>query len=239
MAIVVNHRNRWGLVWFGVLLILLAATAEGRAFQASHDLVVSIEPEAARISGTDHIRLKGGPEGILAIGLSPRVHISSLQINGTDQAVITTTNGPAVDLSKIPAGDPIELVVHYTGQFRDKAPVRPDNTDNPGYGVSGTISPRGTLLLGGAGWYPAIDAAVESVRLEVRAPEGMRAVSAGRLIGFSTQGGQTISRWQIDPPTERLSLSVGRYITTTSHEGRVPVSTYFLSDDASLAATCI
>lgn len=53
----------------------------------------------------------------------------------------------------------------------------------------------------------------------------------------TTMDGKTVSRWQIDPPTERLALSAGRYIVTASQAGDVPTATYFLSDDQRLADT--
>ena len=215
----------------------LVLCANGAAFQASHELTVVIDPDRGALSGTDRILLSDGPQDVLPIGLHPRIRIQSLQVNGRPQAVVTRDSGLAVDLSGEDRGMPIELTVHYDGRFQDEAPVLPINTDNPGYGVTGTISPRGTLLLGGAGWYPAIDGAVETLRVRVEAPEGWTAVTAGRSTGVATMNGRTVSSWQVDPPAERLALSVGRYFTTTSQAGDVETATYFLSDDQRLADT--
>lgn len=137
-------------------------SASSIAFQASHDLAVTLDPDTAGLSGADRIRLVDCPKDILPIGLNPRIQIQSLQVNGVPQAAIPTDTGPTIDLSATDREAPIELIIRYAGQFQDEAPVKPVNTDNPGYGVSGTISPRGTLLLGGAGWYPAIAGAVEN-----------------------------------------------------------------------------
>lgn len=215
----------------------LVLCANSVAFQASHELAIVIDPDSGALSGTDRILLSDCPQDVLPIGLNPRIRIQSLQVNGRPQAAVTSDTGLAVDLSGADRGVPIELALRYDGHFLDEAPVLPVNTDNPGYGVTGTISPRGTLLLGGAGWYPAIDGAVETLRVRVEAPEGWTAVTAGRSTGVATMNGKTVSGWQVDPPAERLALSVGRYTTTAAQAGTIETATYFLSDDQRLAGT--
>jgi Peptidase family M1 domain len=232
---ILNWRRR--LTCLATVWLWLAMSANSAAFQASHNLAVTLDPDTASLSGTDRIRLVDCPQGILPIGLNPHIRIQSLQVNGVPQAAVPTDTGPAIDLSAADREAPIELILRYEGQFQDEAPIQPVNTDNPGYGVSGTISPRGTLLLGGAGWYPAIAGAIETLHVRVEAPEGISAVTAGRSIGVTTTDGKTVSHWQIDPPAERLSLSAGRYVPTASQAGNVPTTTYFLSNDHRLADT--
>jgi len=232
--ILTSRRHLTGLV---TVWLWLAMSASGVAFQASHDLAVTLDPDTGRLTGSDRVRLTDCAQDILSIGLNPRIRIELVQINGVHQPAIITDAGTAIDLSATDRGVPIELIIDYEGHFQDEAPVQPLNTDNPGYGVTGTISPRGTLLLGGAGWYPAIEGAVETVHLRVEAPAGISAVTAGRSIGVSTKDGKTVSRWQIDPPAERLALSAGRYVVSTSQADDIPTATYFLSEDQRLADT--
>ena len=94
----------------------------------------------------------------------------------------------------------LQFTVTYSVRFDDPVPVMPVNADNPGYGVSGTISPVGTLLLDGAGWYPQIDADSTTYRLQVEAPAGTIAVTAGRSLGHLTNGNKTVSTWEINYP---------------------------------------
>ena len=223
------------------LLITMATwftmVAAGEALEAVHDLSVTLIPSAGRLSGVDLIVLNSCTPGRVSIGLNPRIRVKSLRVNGTSRTPLFTPRGPALTLTEAECETPVELTVRYEGDFQDDAPVQPVNTDNPGYGVSGTISPRGTLLLGGAGWYPAIGDALETVRLKVKAPAGISAVTAGRSVGIESEDGQTVSIWQIDAPAGRLALSAGPYVLTSSHAGTVPISTYFLSDDRHLADT--
>ena len=219
------------------LTVIVAPAAPGLACQASHALTVTLHPEEGALSGTDRIRLENCTQERVLLGLDPGVRIEELTVNGRPRTPSPTPNGPAVALEASERNAPVALVVRYRGIFQDEAPVLPVNTDNPGYGVSGTISSRGTLLLGGAGWYPAVDTAEESVHLRVVAPPGISAVTAGRSLGVTTAEAQTVSSWRIDPPAERLALSAGRYVITCSRAGSVPTATYFLADDPKLAAT--
>lgn len=230
-----GHRP-WRL-YLVVAMLWLMAGRDGFAFQAAHELTVTLAPETSRLSGTDRITLRDFPKAVVPLGLNPRIRITALTVNGVPRQTVAAANGVAIDLSNTVPGKTIELKIQYEGAFQDEAPELPANTDNPGYGVSGTISPRGTLLLGGAGWYPAIGGATEALALQVHAPEGIRAVTAGRPVGFTTGDGQSVSRWQIDPPAGRLALSAGRYVVTTSTAGDIPIATYFLSEDPRLAAT--
>ena len=109
------------------------------------------------------------------------------------------------------------------------------NTDNPGFGVSGTISASGTFLLSGAGWYPRVADARQSLMLTVEGPDDTVAVTAGRLLGIDHQGARTVSRWQIDNHLEGLSLSAGPYGVEKRMLDGLSAATYFFPDNKILA----
>jgi hypothetical protein len=120
--------------------------------------------------------------------------------------------------------------------------IRPLNADNPGYGVSATISERGSFLLAGSGWYPQWVAGHSSYTLKVIAPEGMLAVTAGQLKGHKTGNGKTESTWLVSDPIRSLSLSVGAYIFREKKVGSITAATYLFPEtdhlaEAYLAAT--
>ncbi len=52
----------------------------------------------------------------------------------------------------------------------------------------------------------------QDFNLEVTAPRGIYAVTAGELIGHEDRGANSISRWKTGPIGQGLSLSAGRYI---------------------------
>ena len=127
------------------------------------------------------------------------------------------------------------MTVTYAVRFDDPVPVMPANADNPGYGVSGTITPAGTLLLDGAGWYPYLDADRTTYRLRVEAPAGTVAVTAGRSLGHMTDGDRTVSTWEVDYPVRGLSLSAARYQVREKTVGRLTAATYLLPESADLS----
>jgi hypothetical protein len=128
-----------------------------------------------------------------------------------------------------------DLKIEYTCRSDDPAPVRPVKTDNPGFGVSGTISASGTFLLSGAGWYPRVADARQSFMLTVEEPEDTVAVTAGRLLVVDHQGARTISRWQIDNHFEGMSLSAGPYVFEKRMQNGLTATTYFLPENQVLA----
>ena len=111
----------------------------------------------------------------LRINLSPAVAIDRLRVNGVDRDYRREGAWITIAPRKADDSQSLDLEIVYSGRFDDPAPVDPVNTDNPGFGVTGSISPRGTLLLAGAGWYPSVAAARERFRLEVARPPGTRA----------------------------------------------------------------
>jgi hypothetical protein len=120
--------------------------------------------------------------------------------------------------------------IGYSAIFDDPAPIRPLNADNPGYGVSATISERGSFLLAGSGWYPQWSDGRSSYKLTVVAPRGMLAVTAGQSGGHQNQGAKTISTWEVNDLIRGLSLSVGAYIVRQKKAGSITAATYFFKE---------
>ena len=114
--------------------------------------------------------------------------------------------------------------------------MRPVNTDNPGFGVTATISEQGSFLLAGAGWYPELVDSQATYKLTVTAPSGLIAVTAGRSLGHKINGEKTISGWEVNYPVEGLSLSVARYLVEEKSVDDITVATYLLPQNKHLAA---
>jgi hypothetical protein len=127
------------------------------------------------------------------------------------------------------------LAIHYEGIFDDALPHAYASMDNPGFGVTGTITPQGCFLQPGAGWYPEIPGSRPSFLVRVEAPEGIVAVTAGKSLGRITDRGRTISRWAVERPSEGLSLSAGPYKVRKRKVGGVTASTYFFPETDHLA----
>ncbi len=217
-----------------LFLLLFSLAVNANAFEAVHRLDVQLTPSRAHLAAIDRITVRDYAAP-LQIYLAGTVVIDRLTVNGVETDY--TRSGPriAVDPPASGQGKDLILTLHYHGRFDDPAPTDPVNTDNPGFGVTATISPRGTLLLGGAGWYPSVAGAAESFRLEVAGPPGTVAVTAGHAVAAAPRPGLAVSAWQIDTPVERLALVAGNFTVREQKAGHLQALTYFVNDDAALA----
>jgi hypothetical protein len=199
-----------------------AASAQGHV---AHDLAVRLEPAGQRLLGQDRMVVTRPPDR-LRIRLARKAQIEAVTVD--DHKISWTRSGGAVEIPLPPAeGKSLTVTFHYSATFDDAAPRRPVNTDNPGYGVRGTISEFGTVLLAGSGWYPQVADMPRSIQLAVTAPAGTLAVTSGRLVGHTTQGDQSVSRWEITRPIGAVSLCAGPYLRRTKRAGEHMMATYF------------
>ena len=132
---------------------------------------------------------------------------------------------------------PSSLTIAYSAPFNDTLPEPAVSADNPGYGVAGIVSEKGTFLQSGAGWYPEIKGSLPTFNLRVTAPAGVLAVTAGELVGHDTEDKKTISTWRISHPVEGLALSAGPYLLGTKQVGRVTAMTYLTGENHFLSQT--
>ncbi|HEY3490152.1 MAG TPA: M1 family aminopeptidase [Candidatus Deferrimicrobiaceae bacterium] len=193
---------------------------------ARHRLSVTIEPALGRLSASDTIELPPGPRSAVSIALAPGIRILGVTVAGT--AVPHTFTDGVLRLSS-PAPMPTSPVrIDYEAEFRDPVPDRPVNTEDPGYGISGTITGDGTFLSPEAGWHPAVVSVPNGYRIRIDAPEGYEALTDGRRMAREAAGGRSTSEWEIAPTGSRLALAASRYIVREKGaQDGTPVYTYF------------
>ena len=211
---------------FSVLLLFASSVISEAAVQ--HDLHIVLDPRIHQLSGTDRITITNPATKVIEGYLSPSADITTVKVNGKPYEYQFQSGVFSLEALPETVAMPLEVTIEYKVIFNDPAPQTPVNTDNPGFGVTGTISPRGSFLLAGAGWYPDIRDSESAFKLSVDAPEGMVAVTAGRSLGRNTAGKRTVSRWWVQQAVEGLSLSVGQYKVTEKELGDVQIATYFL-----------
>ncbi|MGD8991314.1 MAG: M1 family aminopeptidase, partial [Desulfobacterales bacterium] len=202
---------------------------------AHHQLTVELFPNEYRLQVQDQVRIDAGPPDSLTFKLTPRAKHLKVTKNGKPLKFDFEDNLLKVNLHPGNQNSATQISIGYSAVFDDPAPVRPVNTDNPGYGVSATISERGSLLLAGSGWYPRWTGGDSTFELKAIAPRGMLAVTAGQLQGHQTQNGKSVSTWRIKDPIRGLSLSVGPYIVRQKKVGKIAAATYFFKETDHLA----
>jgi len=229
--------NTHYLILTGVFLgiFVCAAVSQASGLRAHHNLQIELFPAAGKLTGIDEIAVRSDPARVLEFHISERVSQLKVEVNRKSHS-FNFENG-RIKLTLEPQEQTSDLLVtiYYAGIFDDPVPVRPVNADNPGYGVTATISEKGCFLLAGAGWYPELAGSQATYRLKARAPAGLIAVTAGRSLGHKTDQGQTESTWEVDYPVEGLSLSVARYVVETKTVGSVTAATYLLPANQDLA----
>jgi len=212
-----------------------AADSRASGLLAHHDLRIELFPAAGRLTGVDNISIKSASVRILEFNIANQAEQLKVAVNQKPRPFKFENGRLGLILEPHELDSDLVVTINYGGIFNDPVPVRPLNADNPGYGVTATISEKGSFLLAGAGWYPELAGSRATYRLNVRAPAGMIAVTAGRSLGHNTGQEQTESIWDVDYPVEGLSLSVGRYIVEKKSVGKVTAATYLLPGNRHLA----
>jgi len=201
-----------------------------------HDLRVVLAPENQSFSGMDTMTVKADGSASLVFQLSNTAVVHEVGIHDKSCPFEVKDGKLEVPLGDDKRLESLFVTIKYSAFFADKAPEAPANADNPGYGVVGIISEKGTFLLAGSGWYPELPGSFPTFRLSVDAPAGLQAVSAGRSLGHETIADRTLSGWQVDHPLPGLSLSAGRYVLRERKLNSITIATYFLPQNDDLSS---
>ncbi len=207
-----------------ILLGLVATNLFADEPRADHHLTVVLHPQGHRLEALDRLVVSGHVRRRLDYRLGPEVAVSRVRLGG--RPVSFSFREGRLSIPAPPSASAIHLEIEYAGIYDDPVPEAPLNTDNPGLGVTGTIDPRGTMLLAGAGWYPD-GIGRQRFSITVDAPEGIVAVTSGDPRGQETAGGRTLSHWSVAAPLRGISLVAGRYTMESRRVGAITVATYF------------
>ena len=200
-----------------------------------HDLMLVLHPSENKLSGLDTITIEQGKFSTLALLLSQGATVHDVTVSGKSRAFVFNDGQLLIPLQSNDRNAPLILSIRYSASFHDPVPDTFASTDNPGHGVAGIISTRGTFLQAGAGWYPEIPESRPTFHLTVEAPAGTLAVTSGRCLGHQTKNGRTSSEWETQFPSEGLSISAGPYTVREKNFESVTVATYFFPESASLS----
>jgi hypothetical protein len=221
-----------------LFLLLSATAAAGTPAVLHHDLAVTLYPESGTLSGRDTLTIRTDGASRISLTLSKGALVTRLSVAGKEYPFIPFPFQEGMLGFPVPkegGGGNLEVAVAYEAAFRDPVPENPVNTEDPEYGVKGSISPRGTFLSSEAGWYPDIPGSMATFRLRFESPEGVESVSAGKLLKRETSSGLSISEWETTLPLPGIALSAGRYrVREENHDG-ILFGTYFYPESDPLA----
>ena len=224
------------IIYFCISMIWVCGFASADAgLRVEHHLEVELFPGEKKLIGIDRIIIQADGNDMLTFRLSEKIDQIAIEVGGKKRKFIRQHAWLQVPLRSKERQRSVRVTIRYSGIFDDPVPIRPLNTDNPGFGVSATISEKGSFLLAGSCWYPELSEGQAIYSLNVRAPAGMIAVTAGQSMGHQTEDGKTVSRWKVDYPVEGLSISAAPYVVREKKVGAVTAATYFLSADRQLS----
>ncbi len=206
------------------------------AQKCRHDLTVELRPESRSIFVKDTIRLDVSERESVSLRLPGKARVESLTVDGAASGHSLNAGRLLISLPS-PAASQVAIAISYEAVFDDPIPQEPMNFDNPGFGVTGSITENGAFLLPDSGWYPQVSGSREEFDIKIIAPRGMYAVTAGELVKHEDEGEKSISAWRTGAIGQAPALSAGRYVIRSRLAGRVPVYTYFFPDSDSLSRT--
>jgi len=190
------------------------------------------------MSATDTLTIRLGGASRLSLTLAEGALVSRLSVDGKDYPLIPFPFRKGMLGFPVPEEHRqgiLKVILGYGATFNDPVPDHPVQTEDPGYGVEGTISPRGVFLSEGAGWYPGLPGSTPTWRVRVETGEGIEAVTAGKLLRRSASGGVTVSEWEIDQPLPGIALSAGAYRVREGNAGEIKLYTYFYPESDPLS----
>lgn len=213
----------------------LALPASADVLSVKHDVTVDLAPAAHTLKGSDVMRLRLEDHEALMLFLAPSASLDKVQVNGRDTKYRFGGGRLRIPLPQEARNGEVLVAIDYRARFDDPFEPEPYAMDNPGQGVTGTMTKDAVFLLGGSGWYPLIGSQEVSMSLVVHAPAGIFAVTGGRAEAHETVGDVSISRWEIDRAVEPQALFAGKYQVKHKAVGEVQLSTYFLDKTAHLS----
>jgi len=225
--------------------VVLVLAVSCRAYVASaawqepvierQDIAVTLMPSDHLLIGRSTITFAADTRRV-SLRLSPAAKIDSVMISDAKIPFSFAGGALSLDIPEEAGHGKVVVTVAYRALFNDPLPLHAGSSEDPTYGVNGAITTQGTFLGPGAGWYPVPPSTPRKRSVQVAAPAGTEAVTAGRRVSRGQKGDVSLSSWEEVRPVGRLSLCAGPYRIEERRVAGVDLYTYFYPYNASLAS---
>ena len=199
------------------------------------EIEVTLKPAEHLLLGVSTVTFAAGTQRAF-LKLSPTAHIESVTASGAKLPFSFSDGTLSLNIPKASGQEAVPITVTYRALFNDPLPQHSGSSEDPTYGVNGAITTQGTFLGGAAGWYPVPPTVPLKRSVQVFAPAGTEALTAGRRVKRSTKGSVTSSLWEEEHPVGTLTLCAGPYRIEERREAGVDLYSYFYPDNASLSS---
>ena len=224
-----------GLAIFAASPAIAAPATTDTRVVTDYQLAVVLHPDEQNLSATASLLLTGS-ERTSVLKLSPRAEIEAVTVGDHPVPYRFADGRLALDLpAPSTRATPTRLTIRYRARFADPPPAETVGIEDPSFGISATILPEGSYLSAGIPWFPQLAGTRGRHRVEVTAPAGVVAVTAGRLLEVTTRNGRTVSIWENDFPLEGLALAAGRFEIARDQLDGIQLLTFLSRDNADLA----
>ncbi|MDD2853331.1 MAG: M1 family aminopeptidase [Desulfuromonadaceae bacterium] len=200
----------------------------------NQEIAVTLLPAEHLLTGVSSITYSAGTHRAV-LKLSTAATITAVTTAGVQCQFSFTDGILSLTVPQLSEDAAVTVTIRYNAHFSDPLPQRPGSSEDPTYGVTGTITAQGTFLTAEAGWYPAPAASPHQRTITITAPAGIEAVTAGRRVSRQTKGKMSRSVWEESNPVGNLTLCAGPYLIKESRSDDVPIYTYFYPQNAALA----
>lgn len=205
--------------------------AQPAPFVERQDLALTLAPENHLLIGESTTLFAPGTNQLF-FRLAPTAEITKVAVEGKE--VSYSFREGLLSLSLASPGRH-SVTISYKAVFDDRVANQPNSSEDPTYGVSAAITPRGTFLGSGSGWYPEPQSVPKLRTVRIEAPTGVEGITNGKRVARQDVGSVTRSIWEEANPVGELSLSAGRYLVEEKNQDGIPIYTYFTKENASLA----
>ncbi|MBI3773183.1 MAG: M1 family peptidase [Gammaproteobacteria bacterium] len=196
----------------------------------AHDLKVIFAPESHAISVVDTIHLPQESKDKVeiefylnaALKLESEFNIQPLDIKHVHGALALRKYKIS-----IPAANK-EVTLKYSGQIESLAG---SDQEEP----AGLISADGVFLAANAGWYPLVEGALVSFKLQASVPSAWTVVSQGRREQVTTADGQQQVTWRESNPQDDIYLIAAPFFEFNKSASDVEAMVFLRQNDESLA----
>lgn len=215
-----------------LIFSVLAPVTAGAQSLVNQELSIRLVPDEHRLEGRAVLTPGDGlVNWPVPFQLAPRAEIEAVTADGRpasfvfDSGVlhIATTSRTAV------------LAIDYRVRFDDPVPQDTVGIEDPSYGITATIMPRGTFLSAASSWHPLPVGAQSYFRVTVTGPPGMVGVTAGRLVAQEVDDRESRTVWQSQHPQTALALAAGPYQVSRDKLGDIQLLTFMSKENIDLA----
>jgi CheY-like chemotaxis protein len=218
-------------IYLLIFPVLAPVTAGGQSL-VNQELSIRLVPDEHRLEGRAVLTPGDGlVNWPVAFQLAPRAEIEAVTADGRPASFVFD-NGvlQIATLSRT-----VELAINYRVRFDDPVPQDTVGIEDPSYGITATIMPRGTFLSAASGWHPLPVGAQSRFRVTIAGPPGVVGVTAGHLVAQEADDRESRMVWQSQHPQFALALAAGPYQVIRDNLGDIQLLTFMSKENTDLA----